>query len=244
MSTRRLLIAACATVLCGACNDATLPWQLDHERIIAVRASPPHIPADGRSSLDMLITSEADGPAVVAPLTAAVVPPDSGMGSSMGGGPAMALPISTIPEAGGWTVIAPDAAIIDAARNAMGWPPGMPLPVRIAVTVEIGGVVLAAIKTVHIGGEHSNPTLGEVTIDGQIARDGLTVPTAADVALRIDADDSYEVDWLTSFGDLSDTADVVATLRAEEPAAGQVAVVVRDGAGGVVWGLWDVAAAE
>lgn len=234
------IVVICAAAMSAACNDATLPWQLDHDRIIAVRASPPHLPADGRSSLDLLITSEADGPAVVSPQTAAIVPPDIGMD----GPPGLELPVLAIPENGGWTVVAPDAATIDAARTALGWPPDMPLPVRIAVTIEIAGQQLAAIKTIYLGGERDNPELGAVTIGDEPARDGLTVPTAADVSLRVDADETSDIDWLTSFGDLSDTADAIATLRAEEPAEGQVAVVVRDESGGVVWGLWQITAAE
>ena len=235
-----VLSAACLVALVSACNDATLPWQLDHDRIVAVRASPPHIAAAERSSLDLLITSETDGPSVIAPLTAAVVP----LETTTDGEPVATLPVSTVPEAGGWTVIAPDQATIDEFRAAMGWPPDMPVPVRIAVTVEIAGAPLSAIKTVYIGSDRDNPILGEVTIDGQSARDGLTVATAADIALRIDIDDTHEVDWLTSFGDLSDTSDEVATLRSDEPAAGHVAVVMRDQAGGVVWGLWNIEATD
>lgn len=233
MSARISTICIAALAL-GACNDATLPWQLDHDRIIAVRASPPHIAADGRSSLDMLITTELDGPSVVVPQTAAVVPEQFEMGA--------ALPVMAIPEDGGWTVVAPDADTLAAVREARGWPADMPLPVRIAVTVEIADKQLAAIKTVYLGSDRDNPTLGSVTLDGQPARDGLIVSVGADVPMTVTAQESDEIDWLTSFGELRDPADTLATLRTDEPVSGQVAVVIRDSEGGVVWGSWSISA--
>lgn len=238
MSSRGTFLAVAAAALGAlgsACTDQTLPWQLDHDRIVAVRATPPHIAADGRAVLDVLVTSEAGEPSVVAPLTAAVVPPEPGM--------PVQIPVTAVPEYESWYVIAPDADTLSGIRAALGWPPDMPVPVRIAVTVEVAGQPLAAIKTVYLGSERANPRLGAVTIGAEPARDGAVLPTARDVSLEVMANDDQEVDWLTSFGELSDSTDTLATLYAEEPAEGHIAVVVRDGLGGVVWGQWQVQAA-
>ena len=237
--TSSALLLACVAALCAGCFDATLSWQLDHDRIVAVRATPPHIPADGRSSLDLLITSEADGPAVVTPLLAAVVPATAG---GMPGDPGLEASVRVIPEGGGWTVVAPDAATIDAARSTLGLPLDMAVPIRVAVTIDIAGQQLAAIKTVYLGDERDNPTLGVVTIGDEPAADDLAVPVAADVPLSVVVDETFEIDWLASFGDLSDNEDAVATWRAEEPADGQLAVVLRDDEGGVAWGVWTIQA--
>lgn len=229
-----LLPLVASLLLCtgAACTEQTLPWQLDHDRIIAVRATPPHIPADGRSALDILVTSESGVPTVVTPDVVEVLPE----------GPQ--IPVELIAEDGGWTVLAPDTSVLEAARAALGWPPDMPVPVRVVVTTVIADQPLAAIKTIYLGSEYDNPELGDVTIAGEPARDGITVPIAEDVALQVTASEEDDIDWMTSFGDLSDTDDTLATLRTEEPADGHVALVLRDNIGGVVWGIWQLQASE
>lgn len=226
-----LLVATLMLVSVG-CNDVVLPWQLDHDRVIAVRATPPHIPADGRSSLDVLVTTVADGPEVVTPMMAALVPGE------------VAIPVSVVAEDGGFAVVAPDADAIAAARVALDLPADSPVPIKVAVTVEVAGNQLAALKTVYLGDERDNPVLGDVMLGDEPARDGVVVPIAVDVDLSVAADETDDVDWLTSFGDLTDFTDLVATFRAEEPDDGQVTVVVRDQQGGVVWGTWNVSATE
>lgn len=225
-----IMAAIAAAMLATACTDATPPWQLEHDRIVAVRATPPHIPAGGRAVLDVLITAEDGGPAVILPQTAVLADQEPVPG------------VTVEPEGDGWSLVAPGEDALDQARAELELAAGAPVPVRVMVTVEIAGLSLAAIKTVYLGSEHDNPALGAVTIGGEPAQDGLVVPTAADVDLRVTAADTDAVDWLTSVGDLTDPSDTIATLRADEPADGHVAVVIRDDLGGVTWGWWTLRA--
>ena len=39
----------------AACNEAAEPARLDHAQILAVRATPPHAPADGKVKIDLLV---------------------------------------------------------------------------------------------------------------------------------------------------------------------------------------------
>jgi hypothetical protein len=216
-------------VLAAGCTETTPQWQLEHDRVIAVRATPPHIPAGERSDLDVLITTlGGDGPEVVAPMFAQGAP---GFESAV------------IHAETGWAVIAPDEATLAAAREAMGLEPGAPVPLTVGLAVTAGETDLAAIKTVYLGDEGDNPELGDVTIDGEPARDDMVVPTGEEIELTIDADDELEkVDWLSSVGDLTDFNDALGHLEAPEAMDGFVAVVKRDLVGGVVWGYWAVAA--
>lgn len=230
-----LMAVVAAASLATACTDITPPWELAHDRIVAVRATPPHIPAGGRASLDVLVTTDGGGPAVVVPQMVALAEQGTGISG-----------VIVEPDgdagAGGWSVVAPDEAALDQARAALALAADEPVPVRIAVTVELAGQTLDAIKTVYLGSERDNPPLGMVTIGGEPAEDGMVVPTAADVDLQVAAADTDVIDWLTSVGDLTDPSDTIATLRADEPADGHVAVVVRDGEGGVTWGWWTLRA--
>ena len=53
---KRFVILALLAVGCG--GDLDPEWQLDHDRVIAVRATPPSIVAGGRSELDGLIAGK------------------------------------------------------------------------------------------------------------------------------------------------------------------------------------------
>lgn len=62
-------------LLVAACNDETSPrWQLRHDRIIAVRATPPGILAGETTELDAFVTDGAGGTAVVLPVSIVVDP--------------------------------------------------------------------------------------------------------------------------------------------------------------------------
>jgi hypothetical protein len=215
-------------VLAVGCTETTPEWQLEHDRVIAVRATPPHIPAGGRADLDVLITALGEGPQVVAPMFVQGAP---GYESAV------------IHDDTGWAVIAPDQATIDAAREAMGLDADAPVPMTVGLSVMAGETQLAAIKTVYLGDEADNPTLGEVTIDGRAPTDDMVVPTGEELELTVDADEeATTIKWLTSVGDLTDINDPVGHLEATEAMDGFVAVVVRDEVGGVVWGYWSVSA--
>jgi hypothetical protein len=56
--------AALALAATGCVEDLDPPWQLDHDRIVAVRATPPAIEAGGRAELDALISLKGVGTSV------------------------------------------------------------------------------------------------------------------------------------------------------------------------------------
>ena len=228
MKVWALLLAVFAV----GCVDPTPPWQLDHDRIIAVRATPPTATAGGRIDLDVLVTTEGgDGPQLIDPLAAQAVP----------GG----FEAAVVHDDQGWAVIAPDAETIAAAREAMGLMPGAPVPFQVGLGMQVGASELAAIKTVFFNDEERpNPELGPVTIGGQDAVDDMTVPLNEEIEMVIEVTDEAveKVDWLASVGELRDADDPVGHLQATEAVDGYIAVVRRDGFGGVAWGYWAVSA--
>jgi len=224
-------LAIALVVVLGACDDTTPAWQLEHDRIIAVRATPPTVAPRGRVDLDVLVTAVGEGPSVVQPMQVALAP----------NGPP-GFEESVIHDDRGWAVIAPDADTVAASRVALGLDGSAPVPLTVGLLVRAGQTDLAAVKTVYLGAERANPELGDVTVDGEPAADGMTVPVGEEVELTIDATDDDKIDWLSSVGDLGDVDDLVGHLEATAPAEGFLAVVRRDPFGGVAWGFWTLAA--
>ena len=213
-----LALAACT-------SDVDPPWQLDHDRIVAVRATPPHLLSGATTQIDLLTAHKGATTAVVAPDGILVVSPKS----------LMDTPIS------GATITAPDDAHLAAARMELGLAADAPVPLEIGVA----SGALAATKTVWLGDSADNPTLSGVTIMGAPPPAMLVVPPVTDVRLFVNADDSVDiVNWLTSCGTMHDYDLHSAYLRVEkkDPQSGELALVVRDGKGGVVWQVWPIQA--
>ena len=225
-----VLVVVVAAAACG--NDTDPRWQLHHDRIIAVRTTPSHVAAGQLAALDALITSIDGGLAVASPVQAASPAAPPGLEAAVAGD-----------GSGGWQIAAPDAATLDAARAALGLAPGAPVPLDLAVTFDVGGELLAATKRTWLGEPRDNPAVGPVTIDGTTPGAAITIPFDTDVALAIDVDPTYPVNWLTSCGSLnSDDNEHAVLLHVErdDPTSGQLAVVVRDGDGGVAWQTWSI----
>jgi hypothetical protein len=219
-------------VLVAACtDDLDPPWQLDHDRIIAVRATPPQIAAGERAVVDALVGFKGAPVAELSPDDAAVVSPASLAG-------ALAR------DADRWVITAPSAGELDAARTALGLPPTAPVPLEIRV--RHAGGALAATKTVRLGGAAANPTMTDVQIDrASPGTAPVVVAPLLDVPLAIPLDDTiYDVTWLSSCGTMHDFDLPTAHLRveADDPHAGQLVLVVRDAFGGVNWRVWPIEA--
>jgi hypothetical protein len=218
-----VLASMCAL---AACDGETTPrWDLAHDRIVAVRATPPSLAAGERGAVDVLVTSEAAGPAELAPMLVAVAP-------------ATPAPLvgAVAPDGGTWAVTAPAADALAAARTALGLEPGAPVPLGLVVTVAIGEQVFVATKTVWLGESAANPTIPELRIDGTAMAEGAPLVLAlGERELAIDAGEEDDIAWFTSIGDLEDALDPVAHLLVEEPADGSLVVVRRDPQGGVAW---------
>ena len=224
MTARGLVVAIAAGALAACTGDVDPPWQLDHDRIVAVRATPPHIPAGATSQLDVLVAHKGGPTAVVPPDAATVVSPR-----------ALADVLA------GATVTAPSDERLAAARTELGLPAGAPVPLEVAIVA--GGK--PATKIVWLGDSADNPALANVTIAGAPPPAMLVVPKLTDVRLSVDADDAVDiVNWLTSCGTMHDYDLHAAYLRVErgDPASGELALVLRDGQGGVAWQVWPIAA--
>ena len=212
-------MAACA-------SDVDPPWQLDHDRIIAVRATPPHIPAGATSTLDMFVGHKGAPTSMQAPDAATVV-----------------SPMSLADTLSGNTVTAPSEDRLAAARTELGLMPGAPVPLTVGVAEAADQ--LAATKIVWLGDSADNPTLDEVAVGDVAPGASIVVPTLTDVHLFVNADDSVDiVNWLTSCGSMHDFDLHKAYLRVEkdDPTSGELAVVLRDARGGVAWQVWPISA--
>ena len=222
-------------VLVGCDGDIDEPWQLDHDRIIAVRATPPRIVSGAESAIDTLVGRKGARPTEEVPPGAQVVSPQS-------------LANTLRFDGGRWIVTAPDETRLAAARTELGLAAGAPVPLIVGVAFPetafpsgIPGEPLPAIKTVWLGEAADNPTLDGMTVDGIAApATEIVVATLTDVPLSVDVSEGDDVNWLTSCGTMHDFDLPQAYLRVEleDPQTGDLAVVVRTELGGVAWRVW------
>jgi hypothetical protein len=229
--TSRFALLSCLSLatLASACtDDLTLPWELDHDRVIAVRATPPSIPSGQRATLDALLVQQDAPTRVASPEAASVLSPAS-------------LADVVAREGEAWAVTAPDAGRLAAARTELGLTADAPVP--LVVNLTFGAPFLPATKTVWLGASAANPQVGTMTVDGA-AVDAVTDPgtelaiaTDTDVLFAIPADPTDEVVWMTSTGTLQDFDLPSSYLRveADDPTTGELVVVRRDDRGGVAW---------
>lgn len=214
--------------LVGCLGDIDPEWQLDHTRIIAVRATPPHIPAGATSQLDLLTATKGGTTAELAPDSTGVL-----------------SPMSLADALAGSMVTAPSEDRLAAARTELGLMPGAPVPLNIGVS----SGSLSATKTVWLGDAADNPVLTNVMFSGApapAAGEMLTVPPDTDVHMSVDADDSAMlVGWLTSCGTMHDFDLHAAYIHVlpDDPQTGELALVLRDlRTTGVTWRVWPIAA--
>ena len=218
-------------VLAGCGQDVDPPWQLDHDRIIAVRSTPPRIASGEVAEIDALLGRVEQPPIEVVPATATVVSPTVLQGALVERGER-------------WTVTAPAAPELAAARSELGLAADAPVPLRLRVT--FAESAKAALKIVWLGEHGDNPVIDPVTIDGKdgLATEQFAVDAGVDIPLAVEFDDTYVVNWLTSCGTMHDYDLARAYLRVEpdDPTTGTIGVVVRDVVGGVAWRLWPITA--
>ncbi|HEX2690294.1 MAG TPA: hypothetical protein VHN14_26950 [Kofleriaceae bacterium] len=226
------LAAGAVLAVLGACTgDLDPPWQLDHDRIIAVRATPPGIAAGGTSAIDALLGMKGGKTHVAPPELARVVSPAS-------------LSDVLSFQAGAWVVTAPGEARLAAARAELKLAADAPVPVQVGVSY--AGQTLFATKTIELGRPADNPALVNVMLDGVPAGPSeIIVGKLVKVPLSIDADDTdFDVTWLTSCGTMHDfdLPNAYLEIEADDPEAGELAVVLRDARAGVAWNVWSIRA--
>lgn len=228
--TRGAWLAA-ALVVAGCTNDVDPPWQLDHDRVIAVRVTPPRIVSGDTAELDALLGRKGQPPLEVEPDTASVISPTS-------------LEGALIRTSSGWKVTAPGDNELAVARDELGLGAGEPVPLRMRFT--FAGTDLVGLKVVTLGEHADNPVIDPIAIGGVdgVAATELSVAAGIDVPLMVDFDDHFVVNWLTSCGTMHDFDLPGAYLRIEpeDPHSGTLGIVVRDALGGVAWRLWPITA--
>jgi hypothetical protein len=217
-------LLAIALLLVGCTEDVDPAWQLDHDRIIAVRSTPSRIASGEVAELDALLGRFEQPPIEVDPLTAEVVSPASLAGTLMKVGTK-------------WTVTAPSSVQLDAVRTELGLAAGDPVPVRIRV--RFAELDKSGLKIVWLGEHADNPVINPILVDGVDVTTAPSVSVSAinDVPLSVDFDETYVVNWLSSCGTLHDfdLANAYLTVEPEDDTSGTLGVVVRDTLGGVAW---------
>jgi hypothetical protein len=223
--------ALVAAALAAGCTQNVDPaWQLDHDRVIAVRATPSRIASGESAQLDALLGYQGAPPGELEPETVEVVSPTSLAGA--------------LAHGAHWTVTAPGDDRLAAARSELGLAAGAAVPLR--VRVRFAGTSLTGLKVVWLGEHADNPVIDPVTIDGAnaLAEAQLSLPGDVDVPLAVNFDQTYNINWLTSCGTMHDfdLAHAHLHILPSDPQSGTLAIVVRDPQGGVAWHLWPVAA--
>jgi hypothetical protein len=218
---------AVATAACG--GDLDPKWQLDHTRIIAVRATPPSIVAGDTSVIDALLGTKGAKTSEAPPEEATVTSPTS-------------LADALVNDGGTWKVVAPSEDRLAAARSQLGLAADAPVPLQLQLTYTDHAFVV--FKTVYLGVHADNPVVAPITVNGSdaLAVTDLVVPAATNVPLAIDVPEIDNVNWLTSCGTMHDFDIARAYLRVEpeDPHSGDFALVVRDTQGGVFWHVWTI----
>ncbi|CAN5694359.1 hypothetical protein BH11MYX1_BH11MYX1_31460 [soil metagenome] len=220
-------------LLClAACTGNVDPaWELDHDRVIAVKMEPPRLQPGESSTMTALIGHKGAPPDEQAPITAVVDSP-SGLASAL-------AQTST-----GWTVTAPPDADLAAARTELGLASSDPVPLRVKLTFPTNDPV--AYKIVWLSDSAANPVIDPITIDGMDAlmETSLTVAAQTKIPAVVAFDETYDINWLTSCGTMHDFDLAKAYLKVEpgDSQSGTFAVVVRDLRGGVAWHLWPITA--
>jgi hypothetical protein len=234
---RALAIAVLSLGACGA--DVDEPWQLAHDRIIAVRAEPPRIAPGEQSTIDLLVGFKNQPAAERAPDIAMVQSPTS-LGDLM------------TQSGDAWVVTAPTEERLAAARSELGLMPDAPVPLSVGVAAAWPNPVMSpnpagfgALKTVWLGDTGTNPTLEGLTVDGVDVPAGQEIVVAKDTEIRlfVEADDTVQiVNWLTSCGEMHDfdLHSAYLTVGPDDPQEGELAVILRDERGGVAWRVWPI----
>jgi hypothetical protein len=233
---KRLVVLA---LLGGCIGDIDPSWQLDHDRIVAVRATPPHISVGEVADLDALIAHKGAPTDVGFPIGVTAVPSN----------PPADLFTAVHFDLTKWEIdgrLVTEAQLAE-ARTALQLAPGAPVPLVVTMQFpDAGQQKMIANKTIYLGDSRANPTMPPVTINGAIAAAGasLVIPIDIDVPMQVAVDPTWKVSWLTSCGTMHDDDQQHAFIHVlpADRKAGELVVVIRDPSGGVVWQVWPITA--
>jgi len=197
-------------------------WQLDQDRVVAVRVTPPGIVAGEHALVDALL-AHADGPTTIATPSAMTA-----------AGSPLYTAVNFLFDH--YEVIGPDDTALADARTELGLVPGAPIPFELAVFFgPLSGDHFDTHKQMWLGETAANPTLPAITIGGAAPDAQIAIATGHEIELTAATDD---VRWLTSCGTLRDSEVPRAILVADASCDGELVVVIRDDRGGTVWQVW------
>ena len=166
----RLLVVLLASLnLAGCVDEIDARWELDHDRVVAVRATPPRIMPDQEAALETLV-AHAGAPVAVEQARSASAPTAPAALQSM---------VSF--DGSRWIVRAPSDETLASSRPAMGLAADAPVPLDLLLVFGPPGHELYVTKTVWLGDLAENPALPDVTVDGAPAGDSLAIPLGRDV---------------------------------------------------------------
>lgn len=223
-----------------ACIDDLDPrWTLQHDHVVALRASPPAIEPGESAMLDALV-AHADGPTTLeVPIEAAALqaPPS--------------LEGAVYTDGGRWFVYGPSAETLAIARTELDLAADAPVPLDVyAAFARPTGDAMYVKKRVWLGTTADNPAPPLAAVDGtpmpEVVIDGpraglapeIAIPRATDVYVSTMLDATLRANWLTSCGELFQDDVATAFVRLDEPCTGELALVVRAPDGGVAWRVW------
>jgi hypothetical protein len=221
-------------LLVGCIDPIDQQWQLDHDRVVVARATPPRIHAGDMTNLDALVAHDGGPTTIESPLDAAVA--------------RAPFLVDLRHTDAGWALVAPDAATLAAARPAMGLPADAPVPVDVVMSFADGtNRALAPMqvkKTVWLGEPTTNPEMPAVTVANAPPGEEIVVAADEDVYLSTTVPDGWRVNWLTSAGTLYQDDEPTSYIHVapKDPQSGELACVIRDDQGGVVWKVWPIRA--
>ncbi len=217
--------------LAGCSGDVDAEYELDHDRVIAVRMEPPRIQPGETATITALIGHKGAPPDEEVPV-AAVVDSPTGVDSAL------------TKTATGWTVTAPPDSDLSAARTELGLAATDPVPLRVKMSFLTNDPV--AYKIVWLSDTAANPVIDPITIDGKdaLTETSLTIAKETKIPAVVVFDDTYNINWLTSCGTMHDFDLASAYLKVDpgDSQSGTFAIVVRDIRGGVAWHLWPITA--
>ena len=230
MNRAWVMLAVLAT---GCTQDVDPPWQLDHDRVIAIRATPNRINSGESAVIDALLGRAGEPPIEVDPAMVTIIEPT-------------VLASSLMRVGFEWRVAAPSEPQLAAGRMELGIEAGEPVPLRLRMTFPNSSKV--GLKIVWLGVHAENPVLNQIFVDGidMKTATSITVAPLTDVPLGVDFDDNYVVNWLTSCGTMHDfdLAQGYLRVETEDDQSGTLGVVVRDALGGVAWQTWPITTAQ
>jgi hypothetical protein len=232
---RTVLLLLC---LVGCIDPVDPRWQLDHDHVIAARATPPRIRPGTGTTIDALVAHENGPVTIESPMTAELANPPLDMARYL------------VHEDGTWRLHAPDAETIASARPALGLPEDAPVPVDLVMTFSSSTKSRAALppfrvkKTVWLGEPSENPAMPPVMIDDELAGDEVVVPIERDIYVSVDVPEGTRVNWLTNVGSLfqDDVPRAFVRVLPADRHAGELVVVLRDDSGGVAWRVFPMRA--